>query len=121
MNDKRLFSKEHIWVMKNGDSYQMGITEYALEHLGDIMILNLPGAGDRLEKDRSFGDIEGIKTVLDLISPVNGKVIRVNEELADEPGKIQSNPYENWLIQAEADLLPDDLMDEDAYLSCDEI
>ncbi len=117
MDCKRIFSEDHIWIMGEENTFQLGITDYAQEQLREIVLLNLPNEGERLEKGLPFGDIEGIKTVFELISPVNGKVVRVNEELINEPERIHKAPYESWLIQVDADLLPGGLMDEGAYLS----
>lgn len=105
-------------MIEDGNSFKLGITDYAREQLGDIMFLKLPDEGTALGKGQPFGDIEGVKAVYDLISPVEGKVLRVNKELLEEPGSIQSAPYESWLIQAGIDFLPGDLMDEETYISC---
>ena len=84
----RMFSENHIWVEENGGTLLLGITDHAQEKLGNIMFLNLPDVGTVLAKDEKFGDVESIKTVSDLLSPVDGEVVRINEELADEPERI---------------------------------
>lgn len=116
----RLFSKEHIWVVKDGECATLGVTEYAQEELGNIMFLNLPDVGESLTCGESFGDIESIKTVSDLISPVDGEVIKINEDLMDEPDSINDAPYESWFIEAKVEALSADLMSEEEYLSCKE-
>ena len=126
----RLFSKEHVWVFTQGDTattvaatttentaVKLGITDYAQKKLKSVMFLNLPDIGDEITIGEKFGDIESIKTVSDLISPVAGKVTAINEELVDDPSVINTSPYESWFIEIEATQLSDDLMNEDAY-SC---
>lgn len=115
--DDRLFSKKHIWVLKNADTVTMGITDFAQEKLGNIMFLNLPDVGERLKTGQHFGDIESIKTVSDLISPVDGEVVKINEELVDEPDIINEEPYTSWLVEVKVTSLSDELMDEETYLS----
>lgn len=117
MKNMRLFSKEHIWVLQEGNTAALGITDYAQEKLGDIMFLNLPDEGEALETGKRFGDIESIKTVSDLVSPVAGKVLHVNEALVDEPERINEDPYDSWLIRVGIESIQPDLMDEEAYLS----
>lgn len=115
--DNRLFSEKHIWLVKNGDLATLGISDYAQKKLGNIMFLNLPDVGDRLEIGQCFGDIESIKTVSDLISPIEGEVLKVNEELVDEPDRINEEPYESWFIKVKVNGVSTDLMTEEAYLS----
>lgn len=118
--EERLFSNKHIWILKSGEIAKIGITEYAQEKLGDIMFVNLPDVGEILEVGERFGDIESIKTVSDLFSPINGEVIKVNEELVDEPELINEAPYDSWLLQAKVMSFSDDLMDEETYESTKE-
>lgn len=113
---RRLFSNKHIWILKDGEKATMGITEFAQEKLGGIMFLNLPDIGEKLKIGRRFGDIESIKAVSDLISPVDGEVEKINAELVDEPEAINEKPYENWLVEVKISSLTDDLMDEETYL-----
>ncbi len=112
----RLFSNKHVWILQDGEIATIGITEYAQEKLGGIMFLNLPEIGERVEAGQRFGDIESIKTVSDLFSPVDGEVVRVNEELIDEPDAINEEPYDSWLIKVKVTVIPDGLMDEETYL-----
>lgn len=116
MENVRQYTKEHMWIVNIRDNiFQIGITEYAQENLGTILFLNLPDKGDALQTGESFGDIESVKTVSDLISPVTGKVIRVNEALFDEPSMVNAEPYAYWLVEAEAEILAEGLMDEETY------
>ena len=115
--NNRLFSKTHIWVSGNEDTVILGITDFAQEQLGSVMFLNLPDVGEKLKIGQPFGDIESIKTVSDLISPVEGEVLKINEELVDEPDLINDEPYNSWFVEVKVTLLSDELMDEKAYLS----
>lgn len=112
---KLLFSEQHVWVLVEDDNtVKLGLSDYAQKKLGAIVFINLPEAGENLEKDVCFGDVESIKTVSDLISPVNGEVLAVNEEILDAPENINADPYANWLLEVRAENL-DELMDADAY------
>ncbi len=113
---ERFFSNKHIWIQMNGDMAVLGISDYAQDKLGSIMFLNLPDKGERLLCGQRFGDIESVKTVSDLISPVDGEVVKVNEDLVDETELINDKPYESWFVEVRMDARPDDLMDEETYL-----
>lgn len=113
----RLFSNKHIWMTRDGEIAKLGISDYAQEKLGNIMFLNLPDVGNKIASGQRFGDIESIKTVSDLISPVDGEVVKVNDELVDEPDIINEEPYESWFVEIKIDSVSDDLMDEETYLS----
>lgn len=110
-----LFSKEHIWIKEEENTAKLGISDYAQEKLGNILFLNLPDSDDKLLIGNTFGDIESIKTVSDLISPIDAKVISVNEDLVDEPNVINSKPYESWFMEVEVLSKSDDLMTESEY------
>ena len=110
-----LFSKQHIWVEEEEGIAKIGITEYAQEKLTSILFLDLPGIGDEVTVGEAFGDAESTKTVVDLYSPVSGKVIAVNEEIIDEPDTINDSPYDSWLIKISISDKPDDLMSEVEY------
>lgn len=117
MEGKKLFSKNHIWVIRTGDTARLGVSDHAQKKLRSIMFLNLPDVGEKLLIGQRFGDIESIKKVSDLISPVTGEVIAVNEELVDEPESINDAPYESWFVEVKVASIEDDLMDESTYLS----
>ncbi|MGB9840464.1 glycine cleavage system protein GcvH [Thermovenabulum sp.] len=94
------YHPEHTWVRVTGDTGIIGITNYAQEKLGEILYVDLPQAGDKVEKDRVFGAIESGKVSSDLYSPVSGEVIAVNEELEDSPELVNESPYDKgWLIK----------------------
>ena len=113
---KRLFSNKHVWVLSDGERVTIGITEFAQEKLGSIMFLNLPDEGEIIEAGQRFGDIESIKNVSDLVSPVSGEVVKVNDELIEEPEAINEDPYESWFLEVKVADIPDDLMHEETYL-----
>ena len=96
------YSQTHEWVRGSDKVVQIGITDFAQSQLGDIVFVEFPEIGASLEADVPMGTIESVKTVSDLVSPVTGKVIRVNEALLDSPEKVNEDPYgEGWLIEAE--------------------
>lgn len=92
------YSKEHIWVRVEGDKAVIGITDYAQEELGSIRAVELPGVGDELEQQDSFGSVEGRKTVAELYAPLTGTVLEVNEELDDTPELLNEDPYDSGWI-----------------------
>ncbi len=92
------YSKEHIWVRVEGNRAVMGLTDYAQLELGAITAVELPGVGDELDQEDSFGSIEARKTVAELYAPVSGTVIEVNDELEGAPDLINEDPYDSgWL------------------------
>ena len=111
-----LYSKTHEWVDFTDDNIAfIGITDYAQDTLGNIVYVDLPEVGDTLEIDESFGDIESVKAVSELISPVDGEVGEINEDLLDSPEVVNEDPYESWLIKAENITNREELMDADEY------
>lgn len=109
------YTKNHLWLKTDGTDAEIGLTDYASEKLGNIFFVNLPDVGEHLSEGEKFGDVESVKTVSDLISPVDGEVIEVNEALLDEPEVISENPSETWLIKARVEGIPDGLMSEEEY------
>lgn len=95
------YSNDHEWVKVGGEEAVIGISDYAQEHLGDIVYVELPEVDDELEKEDSFSAIESVKAAADVYIPVSGKVIAVNEALIDEPAALNADPYENWIIRVE--------------------
>lgn len=116
--DDLLYSREHVWVRMEGDLATIGITDYAQEKLGEILSLELPEADSYVEKDEPFGAIESAKATVELISPVSGVIISVNEDITDDIGIINSDPHDTgWMILVEMDDLEelDDLLDTRGY------
>lgn len=93
------YSKEHEWAKIEGNTATIGISDFAQSSLGDIVFVELPEVGRRLAVDESFGVVESIKSVSDLYSPFSGEVMEVNSELVNSPEKINSSPYESWMIK----------------------
>jgi glycine cleavage system H protein len=113
-----LYSREHIWVRIDGDMAALGITDYAQESLGEILSVEFPEIDTYVERDETFGSIESIKAVIDLISPVSGTVVSINEDITDDIGIINSDPHDlGWLVVIEMDDLEqlDDLLDAKGY------
>lgn len=94
------YTKEHEWVKLEKDIAIMGITDYAQGELGDIVFVELPKVGTKVEKMKPFGVIEAVKAVSELFSPVSGEVVEVNSKLESEAGLINKDPYgEGWIIK----------------------
>ena len=100
----RRYSKEHEWALLEGGLVVIGITDYAQDQLGDVVYVELPKPGDRVEQFKVFGVIESVKTASDLFSPVSGSVAEINQELVDEPATVNDSPYgSGWLIKVSPD------------------
>ena len=95
------YTKTHEWVHIDGDTATIGITDYAQDALGDIVFINLPEEGDPVETDMVFADVESVKAVSDIYSPVTGTVSEVNEDVMDSPEKINESAYDAWFIKVE--------------------
>ena len=111
------YSESHEYVKIEGDFAYVGITDYAQNALGNVVYVDLPEVDDEVEADEDFGAVESVKAASDLISPVTGTVVEVNEALEDKPELINEDPFENWIIKVKlsdtAEL--DNLMDSQAY------
>ena len=95
-----LYNSDHDWVRIEGDIGTCGITDYAQGELGDIVFLELPEVGDLVAQGESYGTIEAVKTVSDLISPISGEIVEVNTQLTDDASLVNVEPYaEGWMIQ----------------------
>jgi glycine cleavage system H protein len=116
--DDLLYSREHVWVRVEDDLATIGITDHAQEKLGEILSLDLPETDSYVERDEPFGTIESAKAAVELISPVSGVVVSVNEDITDEIGVINSDPNETgWMIIVNLDdpAELDDLLDARGY------
>ena len=118
--DDLLYTEDDEWVRVDGDEGTIGISDYAQDSLSDIVYLELPAEGEKLERGASFGVVESVKAAADLYMPVSGEIIAVNEELMDQPEVVNEDPYgDAWMVKIkianEEEL--DDLMDADAYRS----
>lgn len=93
------YTKEHEWTLQNDNILTVGITDFAQSSLGDIVFMELPDVGRKLNAGQAFGVVESIKSVSDLYSPVTGEVIERNSDLVDSPDNCNKSPYESWMIK----------------------
>ena len=97
-----VYTKEHEWIQVNDNILTIGITDFAQGELGDIIFVEFPGIGDEFQKDDPFGTIEAVKTVADIFSPLQGKIIEINHDIENSPEIINSDPYgDGWLVKIE--------------------
>ena len=118
MTGKMYYNKEHLWVRVEGNEGTIGITNHAQEELGDILLVETSEQGVEIKQSASFGQVESAKAVSDLISPVSGTIIEVNESLEDEPELMNEDPLgKGWVIKItlKDPKELDDLMGEDTY------
>ena len=109
------YAKSHEWVRQEGDTYVIGLTDFAQDELGDIVFVNLPQEGDAVSAGEAFSDVESVKAVSDVLSPVSGTVMAVNEAMMDDPAKVNSDPYGAWFIKVENVSEVEELLDAAAY------
>ena len=113
-----LYTKEHEWIEFKDDLAIVGITDYAQSQLGDVIFVEFPQIGENLDIGSSFGEIEAVKTVSDLFTPISGNVISINDEIEDTPDLVNTDPYgEGWLIKISPtkNEQKEELMDADEY------
>ena len=109
-----LYSKSHEWLKEEGDEFVVGLTDYAQSALGDLVFVNLPEEGDEVKVGESFSDVESVKAVSDVFSPLTGVVSAINEDVLDAPESINSSPYEAWLVKIK------DVSEKEELLSAEE-
>ena len=111
------YTKDHEWLRVNGSEAQVGITEYAQKQLGDVVYLELPEVGRKLQAHAGFGTVESVKAVSELYSPVSGEVTDVNTALAERPEAVNSDPHSSWMIRIRIanDSEQQDLLDAGKY------
>ena len=98
--DDLLYHPEHDWVRLDGDTATFGITWFAQDALGEVVFFDPPAIGTALAKDASYAEVESVKAVSDVIAPMSGEIVEVNDALEDTPEKINEDPYgEGWLIK----------------------
>ncbi|MEE1022078.1 MAG: glycine cleavage system protein GcvH [Muribaculaceae bacterium] len=93
------YADSHEWVKLEGDIATVGITDYAQHALGDIVYVDMPEVGDEVTKGEEFGAVESVKAASDLISPISGEVVEINEALEDEPGLVNQDAFGNWIMK----------------------
>ncbi len=112
------YTSDHEWLRAAGTAWRVGITQFAVDQLGDITLVDLPKEGDLVTKGQRFGTVESVKSVSDLYAPVSGKVTAVNPALKDTPENVNTEPYgTGWMIELEATEASEvaELMTADAY------
>ncbi len=112
------YSSDHEWALADGNSVRIGITDYAQDSLGDVVYVEMPEVGDRVDQGEPFGEVESTKSVSELFAPVSGEVSEINEELFGAPERLNEDPYgDGWIctivVDDPADL--DELLDADGY------
>lgn len=114
------YTKEHEWILVEGDEAIVGVTDHAQSELGDVVFVELPEKGSNYSAGDSFGSVESVKAVSEIYLPVSGEIVKVNRKLEDSPESINEDPYgEGWIVRVridDADEL-DDLMSSEEYLN----
>ena len=101
LKNDALYMKSHEWVVIDGDTATVGISDFAQSELGDLVFVNLPEPGDEVTAGEPFADVESVKAVSDIYSPVSGTIAEINEELLDAPELINENANDAWFIKVE--------------------
>ena len=109
------YTKDHEWIRYEGDEAYVGISDFAQSELGDLVFVNLPEVDDEVVAGEAFGDVESVKAVSDVLSPVTGIVVEINEELLDDASLINSDPYGAWFIKVGGITAEDELLSAEEY------
>lgn len=113
-----IYSKEHMWVRREGVDMRIGVTDFAQEDMGKVMFIELPKLGDEVTLNEPFASVESDKSVSELYAPISGTVVEVNESLVDDPEQMNQSPYDGaWMVVVEPadDAELDDLLSADQY------
>jgi glycine cleavage system H protein len=113
------YAADHEWILRNGDTVKIGISDYAQDQLGDIVFVELPEMGDSFNKGDEFGTVESVKAVSELYIPISGEITGLNKSLEDAPELVNTDPYEDgWMIEIQPSNPQelDELLDKNAYL-----
>ena len=103
MNESMLCTKTHEYVLEQGDQYEVGITDYAIEQLGDIVFVELPEVGAEFDKNEAFGTVESVKAASEVYMPISGKVVEINEEIVNKPELLNDETYtDKWFIKIDS-------------------
>ena len=103
MNESMLCTKTHEYVLEQGDKYEIGITDYAIEQLGDIVFIELPEVGSEFVKNEAFATIESVKAASEIYMPISGKIVEINEQLVNSPELLNDETFEDkWLVKIES-------------------
>lgn len=114
LREELKYSKSHEWVKEEDGVFVIGLTDYAQSELGDLVFVNLPEVDDEVSVGESFADVESVKAVSDVYSPVSGVVCEINEELMDSPESINEAPYDAWFVKVK------DVTDQEELLTAQE-
>ncbi|MEG1631511.1 MAG: glycine cleavage system protein GcvH [Hydrogenoanaerobacterium sp.] len=110
-----LYSKSHEWVRLDGNTAEIGLSDFAQQQLGDLVFVNMPQVGDIVSMGEPFADVESVKAVSDVFSPVSGTVCAVNDTLLNTPELINESPYDSWFIKVEDITAKEDLLSPELY------
>ena len=111
------YSKDHEWILVDGDTATIGITDYAQHQLGDVVYVDMPRVGDKMGAHEAFGSVESVKAVSEIFTPIAGEIVEVNEALNDDAEKVNTDPYgAAWMIK----IRMDNPHEADAMLSAEE-
>ena len=103
MNESMLCTKTHEYVLEQGEKFEVGITDYAIEQLGDIVFVELPEVGAEFTKNEAFGTVESVKAASEVYMPISGKVIEINEEIVNSPELLNDDSYaDKWFVKIES-------------------
>ena len=97
--DDRKYTKDHEWIRVEGDTAEVGITDFAQQQLGDVVYVEMPETGARIDAGQSFGSIESVKAVSELFAPMSGEIVEVNSQLKDHPEVVNKDPHGTWMIK----------------------
>jgi len=112
VTEKILCSKTHEYILEQDGKYIIGLTDYAIDQLGDIVFLELPDVGAEFDKGEVFATIESVKAASEIYMPISGKIVAINEAVVDNPELLNENPYEKgWLVKVESETAVEDSVD----------
>ncbi len=115
LREELRYSKSHEWVKEEGDEVIIGLTDFAQSELGDLVFVNLPEEGDEVTVGEAFADVESVKAVSDVYSPVSGVISQINEELLDAPESINEMPYDAWFVKVKEITETEELLSAQEY------
>lgn len=119
-----MYTKTHEWIKLDDHKATLGLTDYAQKHLGQIVFVDLPNVGENIDELGQLAEVESVKAVSEVYSPVSGKVVEINEDMLDNPGLINEEPYESWLaaIEMNGPLVTSNLLNSEEYEKlCDQL
>lgn len=122
--EELMYTKTHEWIKLDDHKATLGLTDYAQKHLGQIVFVDLPNVGENIDELGQLAEVESVKAVSEVYSPVSGKITEINEDLLDNPGLINEDAYENWLavIEMNGPLVTGNLLNAQDYQKlCDQL